>query len=51
MIIDLINNIWLVFLDTVFWLLSGLLAAAMGAGSNGYKTGKENDFTDVIKFC
>jgi len=27
MIIDLLNNIWLVFLDTAFWLLLGLLAA------------------------
>ena len=27
MIIDLVNNIWLVFLDTAFWLLIGLLAA------------------------
>ena len=27
MIIELLNNIWLVFLDTAFWLLLGLLAA------------------------
>ncbi len=27
MVAELINNIWLVFLDTAFWLLTGLLAA------------------------
>ena len=27
MVIELLNNIWLVFLDTAFWLLIGLLAA------------------------
>ena len=27
MIIELLNNIWLVFIDTAFWLLLGLLAA------------------------
>jgi len=27
MVINLLNNIWLVFLDTAFWLLIGLLAA------------------------
>ncbi len=27
MVIELLNNIWLVFLDTAFWLLAGLLAA------------------------
>ena len=27
MILELLNNIWLVFLDTAFWLLLGLLAA------------------------
>lgn len=29
MLIDLLNNIWLVFLDTAFWLLIGLLAAGL----------------------
>ncbi|RKZ65785.1 MAG: permease [Gammaproteobacteria bacterium] len=29
MIVELINNIWLVFLDTAFWLLIGLLAAGV----------------------
>ncbi len=29
MFIDLLNNIWLVFLDTAFWLLIGLLAAGL----------------------
>ncbi len=29
MISDLLNNIWLVFLDTAFWLLIGLLAAGV----------------------
>ena len=29
MIIELLNNIWLVFLDTAFWLLLGLLAAGL----------------------
>jgi len=27
MVLELLNNIWLVFLDTAFWLLTGLLAA------------------------
>jgi len=27
MVLNLLNNIWLVFLDTAFWLLIGLLAA------------------------
>ena len=27
MVAELLNNIWLVFLDTAFWLLIGLLAA------------------------
>ncbi len=27
MVVELLNNIWLVFLDTAFWLLIGLLAA------------------------
>jgi len=27
MVVNLLNNIWLVFLDTAFWLLIGLLAA------------------------
>ena len=27
MLLNLLNNIWLVFLDTAFWLLIGLLAA------------------------
>lgn len=27
MVLELLNNIWLVFLDTAFWLLIGLLAA------------------------
>ena len=29
MVIELLNNIWLVFLDTAFWLLIGLLAAGI----------------------
>lgn len=29
MLIELLNNIWLVFLDTAFWLLIGLLAAGV----------------------
>jgi uncharacterized membrane protein YraQ (UPF0718 family) len=29
MLFDLLNNIWLVFLDTAFWLLIGLLAAGL----------------------
>ena len=29
MIFNLLNNIWLVFLDTAFWLLIGLLAAGV----------------------
>lgn len=29
MLLELINNIWLVFLDTAFWLLIGLLAAGI----------------------
>lgn len=29
MIVELFNNIWLVFLDTAFWLLIGLLAAGV----------------------
>lgn len=29
MLIDLLINIWLVFLDTAFWLLTGLLAAGL----------------------
>lgn len=29
MVADLLNNIWLVFLDTAFWLLIGLLAAGV----------------------
>ena len=29
MIVELLNNIWLVFLDTAFWLLIGLLAAGV----------------------
>jgi len=29
MAIELLNNIWLVFLDTAFWLLLGLLAAGL----------------------
>ncbi len=29
MVIELLNNIWLVFLDTAFWLLIGLLAAGV----------------------
>jgi len=29
MVVELLNNIWLVFLDTAFWLLIGLLAAGV----------------------
>ena len=29
MVAELFNNIWLVFLDTAFWLLIGLLAAGL----------------------
>ncbi len=29
MVLNLLNNIWLVFLDTAFWLLIGLLAAGL----------------------
>ena len=29
MVVELLNNIWLVFLDTAFWLLLGLLAAGL----------------------
>ena len=29
MVVNLLNNIWLVFLDTAFWLLIGLLAAGV----------------------